>query len=283
MFGGRKVKTSYTANMDHPRAHHPSQGEGRPNQPPVGIPPNMDAEIQKHMRQHGPHPGMRHAADMKQQSKTGSSGRGGMMGMILPVYAVGIIGYLIYTLVKVFNKSSKGEKKPGNGQVLTKSPNSSEESSTIEEASLSELRESSAKLSELENLLSKADDKSISTDEMRALQTRLEETEKQMARILKAMQTVSSKVSDAVESEENNEESEEKYKSESDQNSQTGKDGPGVESAKEDGAQQGREEEEKKDRDLEEEVILLDSQKGKDLEEESGVRQRKVQGEINEQ
>ena len=32
------------------------------------------------------------------------------------------------------------------------------------------------------------------TDEMRALQTRLEETEKQMARILQAMQTVSSKM-----------------------------------------------------------------------------------------
>lgn len=280
MFGGRKVKTSHT---DHPRAHHPSQGEGRPNQPPVGMPPNMDAEIQKHMKQHGPHPGMRHAADMKQQSKTGSSGRGGMMGMILPVYAVGIIGYLIYTLVKVFNKSNKGEynKKPGNGQVQTKSPNTSEESSTIEEASLSELRESSAKLSELENLLSKADDKSISTDEMRALQTRLEETEKQMARILKAMQTVSSKVSNVVESEENNEKSEEKYKSESEQNSPTRTDGPGAESTKDDGTQQEREkEEEKKDRDLEEEVILLDSQKGKDLEEGSGVRQRKVQGEL---
>lgn len=283
MFGGRKVKTSHTGNMDHPRAHHPSQGEGRPNQPPVGMPPNMDAEIQKHMKQHGPHPGMRHAADMKQQSKTGSSGRGGMMGMILPVYAVGIIGYLIYTLVKVFNKSNKGEynKKPGNGQVQTKSPNTSEESSTIEEASLSELRESSAKLSELENLLSKADDKSISTDEMRALQTRLEETEKQMARILKAMQTVSSKVSNVVESEENNEKSEEKYKSESEQNSPTRTDGPGAESTKDDGTQKEREkEEEKKDRDLEEEVILLDSQKGKDLEEESGVRQRKVQGEL---
>lgn len=35
---------------DHPRTHHPSQGEGRPNQPPVGMPPNMDAEIQKHMK-----------------------------------------------------------------------------------------------------------------------------------------------------------------------------------------------------------------------------------------
>lgn len=286
MFGGKKVKTSQAAHMggmDHPRAHHPFQGEGRPNQPP--IPPNMDAEIQKHMRQHGPHPGMRHAADMKQQSKTGSSGRGGMMGMILPVYAVGIIGYLIYTLVKVFNKSSKGEynKKPGNGQVQTKSLNTSEESSTIEEASLNELRESSAKLSELENLLSKADDKSISTDEMRALQTRLEETEKQMARILKAMQTVSSKVSHVVESKENIEKSEEKYESESEQNSPTGMDGPDVESTKDDGTQQEREKkEEKKDRDLEEEVILLDSQKGKDLEEEPGVRQRKVQGELNE-
>lgn len=72
--------------------------------------------------------------------------------------------YIKLVVFQVFNKSNKGEynKKPGNGQVQTKSPNTSEESSTIDEASLSELRESSAKLSELENLLSKADDKSIS-------------------------------------------------------------------------------------------------------------------------
>ena len=64
----------------------------------------------------------------------------------------------------MYNKSSKGEynKKPGYGKLKNKSPNTSEESSTIEEASLSELKESSAKLTELENLLSKADDKSIS-------------------------------------------------------------------------------------------------------------------------
>lgn len=79
----------------------------------------------------------------------------------------------------------------------------------------------------------------------------------------------------------NNEKSEEKYKSEPEQNSPTRTDGPGAASTKDDGTQQEREkEEEKKDRDLEEEVILLDSQKGKDLEEESGVRQRKVQGEL---
>ena len=48
---------------------------------------------------------MRAAAEMKkaattQQSTTGSKG---MMGMILPVYAVGIVIYLIYTLTKVVN------------------------------------------------------------------------------------------------------------------------------------------------------------------------------------
>jgi len=53
--------------------------------------------------QGGAHPGMRVAAEMKktaasQQSTTGGKG---MMGMILPVYAVGIVLYLIYTLTKV--------------------------------------------------------------------------------------------------------------------------------------------------------------------------------------
>jgi len=46
---------------------------------------------------------MRAAAEMKktaatQQSTTGSKG---MMGVILPMYAVGIVLYLIYTLTKV--------------------------------------------------------------------------------------------------------------------------------------------------------------------------------------
>ena len=48
---------------------------------------------------------MRAAAEMNKQNKQGSSARGGMMGMILPVYAFGIIGYLIYTLVKVIKDS----------------------------------------------------------------------------------------------------------------------------------------------------------------------------------
>ena len=55
--------------------------------------------------QPGPHPGMRAAAaENTRQTKGSSSGRG-MMGVILPMYAVGIVVYLVYTLLKVNNKT----------------------------------------------------------------------------------------------------------------------------------------------------------------------------------
>jgi len=46
---------------------------------------------------------MRAAAEMKKTAATqqGTTGSKGMMGMILPMYAVGIVLYLIYTLTKV--------------------------------------------------------------------------------------------------------------------------------------------------------------------------------------
>jgi len=42
---------------------------------------------------------MRAAAEMNQ--KQGGGGRGGVMGVVLPMYAVGIVVYLVYTLFKV--------------------------------------------------------------------------------------------------------------------------------------------------------------------------------------
>ena len=42
---------------------------------------------------------MRAAAEMKKAQNTG--GGKGMMGIVLPVYAVGIVLYLVYTLAKV--------------------------------------------------------------------------------------------------------------------------------------------------------------------------------------
>ena len=50
----------------------------------------------------GPHPGMRYSGgDSKRESGGGGGGRGGMVSTILPVYAVGIVCYLVYTLFKV--------------------------------------------------------------------------------------------------------------------------------------------------------------------------------------
>lgn len=52
----------------------------------------------------GMHPGMRAMGEMrKQASETRGSGRGGggIMSMIMPVYAVGIVIYMGYTLYKV--------------------------------------------------------------------------------------------------------------------------------------------------------------------------------------
>ncbi len=51
--------------------------------------------------QSGPHPGMRAAAEMKKQAATTQGSGKGMMSVVLPMYAVGIVLYLIYTLSKV--------------------------------------------------------------------------------------------------------------------------------------------------------------------------------------
>ena len=60
--------------------------------------------------QPGPHPGMRAAAAENAQKTKGSSGRSGMMGVVLPMYAVGIVVYLVYTLLKVNIKLLLGNK-----------------------------------------------------------------------------------------------------------------------------------------------------------------------------
>jgi hypothetical protein len=44
---------------------------------------------------------MRAAAEMKKQAATQGGGGKGMMSIVLPMYAVGIVLYLIYTMTKV--------------------------------------------------------------------------------------------------------------------------------------------------------------------------------------
>ncbi|XP_060555086.1 resistance to inhibitors of cholinesterase protein 3-like isoform X2 [Ruditapes philippinarum] len=119
----------------------------------------------KKMR-HGPHPGMR-AAAAEQSKQTKGSGRG-MMGVILPMYAVGIVVYLVYTLFKVFGKNDKSGSRRG--------------SPSREPRSEYDVGQQGDEQEEMD---------------MRKLQERLAETEAQMTKILAAMQAVQTKVVDA--------------------------------------------------------------------------------------
>ncbi|OWF50713.1 resistance to inhibitors of cholinesterase protein 3-like [Mizuhopecten yessoensis] len=160
-------------------------------------------DMKRHMRP-GPHPGMRASAEMNNQ-KHASGGRGGIMGMVLPMYAVGIVVYLIYTLFKVFNKQGKGDirrrqqaEQQRRGLAYSGELGSGERNTQPgrEPTPLGEFYGESPeeKLANIEDVLNKAEDKHINEKQMQDLQSRLQETEKQMANILKAMNTVSTKV-----------------------------------------------------------------------------------------
>ncbi|XP_067655481.1 resistance to inhibitors of cholinesterase protein 3-like [Haliotis asinina] len=166
------------------------------------LPPHMGhqgGDHRQHMRP-GPHPGMRAAAEMQRQQTQHGGGRG-MMGIVLPMYAVGIVLYLVYTLVKVFGKKDKEMESSSNWGSLTGTH--AAYSNPLSQTPLDPLKTqdinsiiSKDKKKELENLLLKADDKSISEAEMKELQRRLEETESQMTQILAAMRLVQNKVVD---------------------------------------------------------------------------------------
>ncbi|KAL4225136.1 hypothetical protein ACF0H5_015829 [Mactra antiquata] len=140
------------------RGKHPDLAPGKANDVPDHI---------KRMRQHGPHPGMRAAAAEQKQTK--GSGRG-MMGVILPMYAVGIVVYLVYTLFKVFGKSDNN-----------KEPKSAKASPIRETPYGTSFKDDPDEM------------------DMRKLQERLAETEAQMTKILAAMQSVQTKVGDVGE------------------------------------------------------------------------------------
>ena len=62
----------------------------------------IEYAFQAHGGNH-PHPGLRAAAEMRKQANAqqGGSNSKGMMSVVLPMYAIGIILYLVYTLSKV--------------------------------------------------------------------------------------------------------------------------------------------------------------------------------------
>ncbi|KAK3608518.1 hypothetical protein CHS0354_010372 [Potamilus streckersoni] len=154
--------------------------------------PGDHEDIKRYMKP-GPHPGLR-AAAAEMQSKQAKSGRGGMMGIVLPMYAVGIVLYLMYTLFKVFGKK---DKKTSDQETEGRVSNGQQHKNTgsILSSDLQRAQEG------LDQFLNKAGDCNLKEDEMRQLQERLAETEAQMTKILQAMQAVQQKVKKVAEPE----------------------------------------------------------------------------------
>merc|ERR1719348_1281355 len=91
-------------------ASHPSmQGQGRPMPGPGGrIPPPPVRTIYKEWEGMGPRPGMRPTMGgpgIQPQQQKG----GGTMGVIMPIYTIGIIIFFVYTTMKIMFKNKNDE------------------------------------------------------------------------------------------------------------------------------------------------------------------------------
>ncbi|XP_064634611.1 resistance to inhibitors of cholinesterase protein 3-like [Lineus longissimus] len=197
---------STNARTQRPQDIHPRDRMPRPSAPSAGQGSPANDAMRSHMRA-GMHPGMRAAAEMKKQAAE-QGGNRGMMGMILPMYAVGIILYLVYTMTKVFMKnkdSGDGKNNDGHDPYTRYRPEDypgSYDKQARFQADLANdadfLLSKKEKLVELEQLLAKAEGKKINDTEMRLLKDRLQETEAQMSRILTAMEHVQTRVKDGI-------------------------------------------------------------------------------------
>ncbi|KAF7259397.1 hypothetical protein EG68_03155 [Paragonimus skrjabini miyazakii] len=217
----------------YPKLIHPMLlhllGLSQPSQPV-----EQDFKFPKHFRSQEssrPRPSIL-AADA--ESKTGAGKRGGLMSMILPIYGVGIVIYLIYTLSKVY-KSRKGEHRERKDEFLRHyyrdfhydvdrgkfrmghDSSDEEEKDDSPGLSSSELKCSSMPAftdkdgrfdwaaaygvdgqpdiyrsakslpRDLEALLMRMENEDVDATELSALRARLEKTEREMTKLLQAM------------------------------------------------------------------------------------------------
>jgi len=177
-----------------PHLRRPGPGRGGPQQD----------DFAQHMRG-GPHPGMRAAAEMKKQAGATQGSGKGMMSVVLPMYAVGIVIYLIYTMTKVFGKSNEKQEdkdymsshfkqRADKGQGQQQRRLMVDDEAIQQQQQQQQPQDNRKRQKDLERLLMKADKDKITELEMRQLKQRLLETEAQMTRILQAMETVAEKV-----------------------------------------------------------------------------------------
>ncbi|CAH1785569.1 unnamed protein product [Owenia fusiformis] len=194
--GKRKVEMDdvHPRGRQHPIHHHASMSDD--------VPPRMRG---------GPNPGMRAHSEMRKETAATGGGKGGIMMMVLPMYAVGIVLYLIYTLTKVFSRKSRSEEEEilhsqyrhmeydgdqkefvYGSQLNRKKFVFGEDFDGDDDYKRYLLKRRNER--ELEKLIRKSDEGIITLPEMKELRSRLHETEMRMTRILHAMEHVEDKV-----------------------------------------------------------------------------------------
>jgi len=147
-----------------------------------------------HQRLRPSHPGLRAAAEMKKQTAQPSGiGGKGLMSVVLPLYAVGIVVYLIYTLTKVFGKNQDptvGADYLSEHNPFSNTHHEVEKNAVGTPPKKDNYEYGKNKNEDFERLLLRADERKITEDELQILKERLIETETQMSRILQAMNHV---------------------------------------------------------------------------------------------
>ncbi|PAA76112.1 hypothetical protein BOX15_Mlig010549g1 [Macrostomum lignano] len=211
--GLRQSQSSGSGGGDWPDGVHPKLRRPMPGGPGGGPGPRMAAE---------------HAASVQARQQSGFGGRGNVVGLILPVYAIGIVLYLVYTLVKVMggfksnsnatNSRNSSARRGNSGEAINDyyrnfhfDPLSGEfidnHNSTRsavgggrcrrdddgDDGDFVEQNRYERMHRDLEKLLRRVDDQDISENELVQLRSRLEETERQMTSILGAMQNLQQK------------------------------------------------------------------------------------------